>query len=58
MPEHVSNDRLTTAASWPGFHNDPLRVGGDQVVLEPADMTHPRFAQPANTVPCWAPFNP
>ena len=50
MPEHASDDRLTTAAQRSGFDDDPLSMGSWIGIGEAADLAFLGVHQPADTV--------
>ena len=50
MPEHPSDDRLTTTAQRSGFDDDPLSMGSWIGIGEAADLAFLGVYQPADTV--------
>ena len=50
MPEHPSEDRLTTTMKRSGLDNDPLGVCCRRVIREAADLALLVIHQPADTV--------
>ncbi len=49
MPEHASDDWLTTATYWSGLHNNPLGMRGWIVFPELGDLALLVIHQPADT---------
>ena len=50
VPEHASDDWLTTAAQRSGLYNNPLSMSSRHVVAEPADLPLLGVHQPTHAI--------